>query len=262
VALSTQQLGALVGLGLPWAQMNLPPTVTNQPNTPGLYIAAGMFPVIVLIDVPPALPIPPVSIPFTLQSRVGVVNLALTGKLGQERIESFDDDSKAATLAKSNFDRILDQELARYRWYFAIERRAIAASSDVPWGPWKYSYSLPADCLTLLWVGPYEPADVGDLDPDGEWSVEGPYIRTNFGAPLPVTYIKRVLEPGLWHSLFLEVLACRLGMEFSIPLCSSLKLWEKCQAEYKDAIREARRVSAIQNPPRVKPEDPWITARH
>lgn len=263
MALSDQQLGAGIGLGLPWLQVNVPVAASNQIGEPGIIIGGGSYPVVVLVDPPPALVLPQIAIPFTTQSRVGVVNLALTGKLGStERIESFDDDSKAASLAKSNFDRILDQELSRYRWTFAVERRGIAASSDIPWGPWKWSYSLPADCLTLLWCGPYEPADPRDLDPDGEWSVEGPYIRTNYGAPLPIVYVKRVPEPGLWHPLFFEALACRVGMELAMPLFQSTKLWEKCQVEYRMAIREARRVSAIQNPPRDRSEDPWLTARH
>lgn len=262
MALSNQQLGAAMGLGLPWLQVNYPPASGNAVDDPGLYIAAGTFPVIVLIDEPPAIPLPQVIIPFSTQSRVGAVNHALTTMLGEDRIESFDDDSKAASLAKTNFDRILDQELSRHRWAFAIERRKVAASSDTAWGPWKYSYQPPADLLTLLWAGPHEPSDYAEFDPEGLWAVEGGFIRTNFGAPLPLVYIKRVAEPGLWHPLFFEALAARIGMKMAIPITQDQDKWELCEHAYKEAIREARRANAIQSSPRSTAVDPWLTARH
>lgn len=197
-------------------------------------------------------------------SRVAIANLALL-KLGVGPIESFQEDSKAARTLTLLFDRLRDAELARHPWNFAKSRRSLAeVISDEPRGPYRYAYALPVDWLTTIMVGYEQPgvslADFRSFDP-GEWSHEGPYILTNAAPPLALHYVRRITDVTRYHALFVEAFACRLAMECADALTGSLQRWEKCAGEYKAAITEARRVNAIQNPPRNIADDSWLASR-
>lgn len=197
-------------------------------------------------------------------SRVAIANLALT-KLGVSHIETFKEDSKAARTMAALFDRIRDIELSRHYWNFAKARRALPeAINDEPRGAFRYAYALPVDWLTTIFVGTEQPgislADVQTYD-EGDWSHEGGYILTNYAPPLALFYVRRVTDVTKYHALFVEALACRLAMEAADTLTASLQRWEKCSAEYKVAVTEAKRVNAIQNPPRLQADDSWLVSR-
>lgn len=198
------------------------------------------------------------------QSKVAIANLALT-KLGVSTIETFKEDSKAARTMSLLFDRTRDSELSRHFWNFAKARRALAETiTDEPRGPFRYAYALPSDWLTTIFVGTEQPGiSLADFQPfdNGDWSHEGSYIFTNYGPPLDLFYVRRITDVTRFHALFVEALACRLAMEAADTLTNSLQRWEKCAAEYKEAISEARRVNAIQNPPRRQADDSWLASR-
>lgn len=198
-------------------------------------------------------------------SKVSIANLALT-KLGALPIESFTEDSKGARVMSLLFDRIRDAELSRRWWNFAKARRKLAeVINDEPRGPFRYAYALPADWLSTIYVGllpsALNLADFREYDP-GAWSHEGLYILTNEAPPADLHYVRRITNPTQYHALFVEALACRLAMEAADALTASLTRWEKCAAEYKAAIGEARRMNAIQNPPQTLQDSEWLASRY
>lgn len=198
------------------------------------------------------------------QSKVAIVNMALL-KLGEPPIQSLQDNVKAARLASQVYDPVLDQELARHFWRFAIARKLIdEAVNDEPRGPFQYAYSLPADWLTTVWIGDLPtgtlPVPVDDVP---EWSHEGRYILTNEAAPISLLYVRRVQDPTLFHAQFAELFSARLAMEMADSLTNSTTKWQKCRTLYKDALAEARRIQAIMEPPRFStPSDSWLTSRN
>ena len=61
--------------------------------------------------------------------------------------------------------------------------------------------------------------------------------------------------------LFREALAARMAYEMCEELTQSNTKKAELKEEYMDAIKAARKASAIQNVPQVGVEDSWITVR-
>lgn len=265
MALTSQQLAAGASFGRGFARLVLPEAGGSSVAEILRVIAGGGYPVVILTDPPVSPSIPQLTISLTAQSRVQLANLALV-KLGVDPIDSFDDDVKAASKLTLIYDRILDQELSRNAWTFAVKRDRIGASSDQVegWGAFKYTYPLPPDFLTLarvsdeVWGTSF--GSIQGLD-EGEYQIEGQAIRSSLRPPLPILYVARILDTTKYHPLFVEALASRLAKELAIDLTKSTKLWQKAAGEYDEAIKEARRINAIHKPPRRNADDSWLLAR-
>lgn len=192
-----------------------------------------------------------------MASQVQIVNQALT-KLGAARITSMDDNTNSARVMSAIYDIKRDAELAACPWTFAIKRASIPASTTEPAFGWAYSYPLPSDFLSLVQVG--EDYTFYETDTGALFEVEGGAILTDESSPLDIRYVYRVTNPGLYPALFVEALACRLAAEACEQLTQNLSKREAAWAEHKQAIRQARRTNAIEQPPRQLPETGWVRA--
>ena len=89
-----------------------------------------------------------------MAGKVEIANRALT-KLGAERILLLTDPSKEARVMNAMFDTVMDAELRRHRWKFALKRATLPALVATPeWG-YAYAYQLPSDFLALVQVNEY-----------------------------------------------------------------------------------------------------------
>lgn len=185
-----------------------------------------------------------------MASEVEICNRALQ-KIGADRIVALDQDSRNARACNSAYSVVRDAELRAHPWSFAIKRDSLAADVAVPSGEdFDRQFTLPTDCLRVLM-----PADLY-LD----WTIEGRKILTNDAAPVYLRYISRVEDPSQFDVLFIEALASRLAHELCEQITQSNSKKESARQDYKDAIREARRVNAIEKIADEAPEDPWIAA--
>jgi len=192
-----------------------------------------------------------------MASKVSIANRALT-KLGEDRILLLTDDNKKARTINQMFDDVLDAELRRYRWKFAIARTSLPALADAPaWG-YAYQYPLPSDYLALVQVNDIYVRSGTQV---GLWSVEAGNILTNIEAPLKLRYVMRVTNPGLFDSLFSEALACKLAVEACEVLTQSETKYARMVEAYKMSMSEATRQDAIENPPDELPQGSWLDAR-
>lgn len=196
-----------------------------------------------------------------MASAVSICNNALV-KVGATRIIALSDDTKQARTLAAIFDVKRDAELAANPWTFAIKRALLPASSTPPAFGWSFAYPLPADYLALVEVGQDwafygGDADVFTIETDANGSLA---ILTDQAAPLQVRYISRVTNAGLFPPLFVEAFACRLAAEICEDLTQSTSKREAAWAERKQALREARRVNAIEQPPRANPPNSWERA--
>lgn len=199
-----------------------------------------------------------------MASTVDICNQALI-KVGAQRIVSLNDGTKQATLLNTIFDAKRDAELASHPWTFAIKRATLPPSTTAPTFGWGYAYPLPADCLSLVEVGDNFTFYDGSVGADPEsggplFAVEGGAILTDQGTSLDVRYIYRVTNTGLMPALFCEALACRLAAELCESLTQNLAKREAAWGERKQAIREAKRVNAIEMPPQRIPPTSWVRA--
>jgi hypothetical protein len=198
-------------------------------------------------------------------STVDVCNQALV-KVGAERITSLADGTKQADTLAAIFDIKRDAELSAHPWTFAIKRVLLPASVTAPIGAdWAYAYPMPSDYLSMVEVGGsyvfYDASSGTDPDVGGPlFGIEGGAVLTSAASPLFIRYVYRVTNSGLFPALFVEALACRLAAELCEALTQSTSKREAAWAEYKQAIRQAKRVNAIEIPPQRNPPTSWVRA--
>lgn len=192
-----------------------------------------------------------------MASQVEIVNQGLV-KLGAARITSIADETKQARTMSAIYDVKRDAELGAHPWSFAIKRDQIPASSTAPSFGWAYAYPLPSDYLSMVEVGEkwvfYE-TDTGPL-----FQIEDGKILTDEASPLKIRYVRRITNPGLYPAVFVEAFACRLAAEACEDLTQNLSKRDAAWSERKQAIREAKRVNAIEKPPEQLPASSWSRA--
>ena len=198
-----------------------------------------------------------------MASQVEIVNQALT-KIGAARITSMSDPGKSAAVMSAIYDIKRDAELSANPWTFSIKRVQIPASSTAPSFGWAYSYPLPADYLSMVEVGQNFTFYSSDLGPlftlESDPATGGMAILSDESSPIDVRYVYRVTTPGLFSPLFTEALACRLAAEACEEITQSTSKRELAWEEYRRALRNARRVNAIEQPPQPSPNSSWVRA--
>ncbi len=198
-----------------------------------------------------------------MTSQIAICNRALT-KLGADRIIDLGDNNKQARALTAIYDSVLDSELTKYVWGFATSRTSLPALVTPPAYGYAHQYQLPADFLRVIMVGQYYVvADLTDYrgGPNTLYSIEGQAILTDLPAPLPLRYLRRVTDPTLYAAPFAEALASRLAAELAEDLTQSNSKRQLAQQEYIAAIREARRLGAIERVPEHLPDSEWIMCR-
>ena len=198
-----------------------------------------------------------------MASDVQIANRALS-KLGQERIISFADNTKAARAITSCYDDLRQAELRAYRWQFCYKRVALPALADAPAFGFTAAYQLPADYLRLDLVDDRYPSAMLDsyVDTDlAEYVLEGNTILTNIAAPLRIRYGADITDAAQWDPLFREMFACRLAVDLCETLTQSNTKGQQIRADYAEARRQAYRAGAIERPPASLPDGAWIIGR-
>lgn len=200
-----------------------------------------------------------------MASRTDIINRAMV-KLGAPTIADPNEDSEQALKAGLVFDTLLRTELRMHPWSFAISRTQMAALSTAPAYEWTYQYQLPADFIRIVMVNDYWAfagvREASDM-PTVPYVIEGQHLLTNFAAPLKLRYIKDVSEdPSEWDACFVEVFSCRLAEELCETLTKSAAKKSTLEQDYRQALREARRVNAIELPPQTLPDNSWVTGRY
>lgn len=192
-----------------------------------------------------------------MASQTDVVNLALTS-LGQDRVININDDTESARVIRANWDLALDYLLSSHPWKFAIVRAELAALAAPPLNTWSLQYRLPEDCLKLVQVSTdwiFYSTDVPSFE------LEGGMILTDEGAPLPVRYVTRINNTGLWPAQFARTMAMQLAADCCEKLTGSSTKGEKAMVERERTITTAKRMSAIERPPQRPNESSWLRAR-
>jgi len=197
-------------------------------------------------------------------SDVSIANSALS-KIGGGSIIALTDDTPAGIAVNARYANVRDAELRRHVWRFAVKRASLAALTTTPAFGYALEYQLPADCLRLLVAGKFAPGlnlsefrwGVDDLD----YTIEGRKILTDIGAPLYIRYVYRVTDPTQFDPAFAEAFASRLGYELCTTLTDSTTRKDMAKADYKDAIREAIKANALEQPPQALADDSWLASR-
>ncbi|WP_417733125.1 hypothetical protein [Rosistilla oblonga] len=116
-----------------------------------------------------------------MPSETSIANIAMR-HLGENPISNLDEDSENARLVKKYFNDAKTTGLEEYPWTWAIQRTSLGADSTDPAFGYDYRYMLPADCISVFWVG----KDGVELTPLQPWEVEGDYLLCNIVAPIQI----------------------------------------------------------------------------
>jgi hypothetical protein len=189
-----------------------------------------------------------------MSSIITICNRALQ-KVGAHTITSLTDQSVNARALNTMYYSVRDSVMAASRWNFTIQRFQLAASSNQnAFGPLNI-FPLPAGWLRVL------PPDPLDNVNDRDWLIEGSNIISAWNPPLNVKIQMKIEDVTLYPASFIEALAAKLAYELCEPLTQSNTKKQACDADYKMAIADAKKLNAIQNVPQISVEDPYITTR-
>jgi hypothetical protein len=198
-----------------------------------------------------------------MASKTDIANRALT-KLGDDRIIDLLDDTERARTINSIYNSCRDAELRAHVWNFAVRRVALPRLITVPAFGFSFEYQIPAESLRLIQVGEcWHWWSLQDYisGSTAQFQVEGRKILTDFDAPLKIRYIERIDDTGLYDALFVEAFACRLALEACERITQSNTKLQAIQEQYKENLRMALRVDAIENPPEQLPDESWMISR-
>lgn len=198
-----------------------------------------------------------------MATSIEIANRALVF-IGESRILSLGQESKAAREVNSQFDFTRRVELTRSRWTFAMWRARLAASVTPPAFGFSYAYPFPADALAIDTIGDFYagPSLTDYVNTDEKpFEIEGRQILTNLAAPLDVRYVRDVTDTTQFNMLFGDVVAWRLANDVCRTLTGSSSDFSRLVQGYQMALRDAYRVNAVERPPVRLQESAFITAR-
>lgn len=187
---------------------------------------------------------------------VSIANLAASGIGEDDQLRSPDDDTHLSRSVKAVWDIERRAVIRAHTWNFAMRRQQLAALAGEAPFPWAASFKMPADSVRLVEVlgravGPYR----------RDYQLEGNCILTNSTGPVPIRYLADVVEPALWDDLFVVVFARRLGWAIADRITGDRGRKDDAFRVYRDALSDARRVDARENPQIVWEPTDWELAR-
>lgn len=208
-----------------------------------------------------------------MASEVDICNLALT-RLGDDRITTLDEGTKAAELCSLHYPMARDAVLRAHPWNFAIRRATLALSATTPNHEFQYQFALPTDpyCLKVLrtdWeangisaTAIYGfPGIYGTSGALVTYRIEGRFLLCNETSVM-IEYIARITDPEQFDQLFTDVVAQRLAAELAIPVTDNQAAAKTMWDIYSTKLVEARMTDAQEGTPReVVDLSPWISAR-
>lgn len=167
--------------------------------------------------------------------KVDIANIALTG-LRITKINDFADTSAGAEAVNAIWNSLLEAELSKHSYNFAIKRTKISQLSDTPLFGYSYQYQLPPDCLRLLTV-----------DANLEYRVESGVILTD-ASTVYIKYISKNTDPATWSASFVDLFVTKLKAELAYPLTADVALMKFHQAAYNRLALTVRFQDAVEEP--------------
>lgn len=167
-------------------------------------------------------------------------------KLGSETITEITDESKTVRVINEIYDDIVKEELQKHNWIFA-NKRATLTGTEVE-GRFKYCFDLPFDCLLLLKIDGFNalstyPYQYGAFK---QYDVAGRKIYSNKNK-IDICYTSAVDE-NMFDFNFTNAVCSRICYELAEVLTQDDQKKQTWMNEYLIAIKDAKRVNAIQLP--------------
>ena len=188
---------------------------------------------------------PGTSAPIWTAAETSIANAALIC-LGDRRIVSLNESSRAARILSERFADVRDETLRAVPWNFATKRVQLPADATPPVHGFARAFTLPSDCIRLLNVE----CDTTRFN----WTVEGRKILTSLPAPLQIEYTARITDPYEMDALFKQAFAATLAVESAEAITGSSEKLRNCFDRMTTLIEQAATVNGQEDdPPKAKP---------
>jgi len=186
-----------------------------------------------------------------MTSAVGICSNALL-QLGDAPISSLTEDTDRARLCNNLWPMVRDYILRKAPWSCARETVTLAPEAATPAFDWGKQFVLPGDCLRVLQVG----ARTQRL----EFELRGRRILANVSS-LPLVYQRRLTDPIQWDPAMIDAASAEMAARLAYPITQSASLAQLMAQKAAEAMREAKAISAQDNPPEDWADSPFIDAR-
>ena len=179
---------------------------------------------------------------------VDICNSALV-KLGQERINSLDDDNKRARLCKEQFKKIINRVLRSHPWTFALKRTVLSPStSSLAWGDGNI-FPMPLDCARVV-----------KIDSEYSYKIEGRDIICPIES-VNLLYVSTATPEAYYDNNFVEAAASWLAHDLCYALTQSTNMKQVLFNEAEFWISQARSFNSQEQSPDSLEFDVWTNAR-
>lgn len=180
---------------------------------------------------------------------VDICNSALI-KLGAERVNSLNDDTRVAKLCKEQYEKIKRRVLRSHLWTFAIKRAKLAPVSYTPaFDTGENFFQEPLDSIRIV-----------SINDSSTYSKEGPYIVAGL-SELNLTYVSHDIPEAYFDEDFKEALACALAADLCYAVTQSNTLKQALMQECEKWISEARSYNSQEITVRGLQFDTWDNSR-
>ncbi len=187
-------------------------------------------------------------------SDTDILNDALI-QIGEQRINSIDDDNKRARLGKIIYDKARDALLRAHPWNFAVKRIELtSASSTAPVYGFSKAFNLPDDFLRFIKTEA----------PNYPFALEnhlGSRAILADRSSVQFRYVADVTDPNQFDELFKRVLATRIALDLAISLTRNQSLRDRLRAEFEDTMAEAQFADSQEAPIQTLEPIEWLNAR-
>lgn len=162
-------------------------------------------------------------------SEVSICNLALT-MLSTSRINSLTEDSENARKCNAVYTYLRDGLLTEHDWNFARAERELSSTTDDPElsDNWTEVHQVPADCLRII-----------RAENDYPFARFGDKVYSNTDS-LKIEYVKKVTDPTLFSSGFVNALAARIAMVLSFGITQNATIAARMIDIEKESVRTAK----------------------
>jgi len=182
---------------------------------------------------------------------------AVLDKLAEESVLTTTDDKAVARWLNRNYPLQRDVLLQRHTWNFAIVRAMLAESTAKPLFEWRHQFQIPDDSVRVLPLT----TDGNRNSPQIPFVVEGQFILTNKGAPLPVRYISRQTNPAIFSSIFIDLIVQILAANFAYWITGKASFAKQLLDIASSSFIEAARIDSLEGFPEEPDDSDLILVR-
>lgn len=141
-------------------------------------------------------------------------------KLGENAIQSFNDDTVACQLARTLYDPVTDALLAIHPWRFSIQEINLTKNTDG-------DFIIPSNVLRVIKTN---------------GRIVGKRILSD-ATEITISAVVKTL-PESFPGYFVSLLATRLAMEFCIPLTGNQSTFRMLTALYETELQTAKYIDS------------------